>query len=303
MNTHPPFILFCSDPSEPRRVDPAYADERVAVEEVGALWSLFSFEDLVEGQPDEALRRFEGRAPLALYRGWMLRPEAYTALSEALARRGVRLANSPEQYRHCHHFPESYGAIEPLTPRSVWLPPGQFDAEAVMRALESFGDRPLILKDYVKSRKHEWIEACFIPSASDRDDVMKVVSRFVELQGEDLAGGLVFREFVEFAPLAQHSKSGMPLTKEFRLFFLDGALLASAPYWEEGHYDASLPDIAPFLDAAGKVRSRFFSMDVAERRAGGWMIVELGDGQVAGLPERLARAEFYRSLVRQWPEQ
>ena len=33
--------------------------------------------------------------------------------------------------------------------------------------------------------------------------------------------GLVCREFVELEPLARHSKSGMPLTKEFRLFFLD----------------------------------------------------------------------------------
>ncbi len=32
------------------------------------------------------------------------------------------------------------------------------------------------------------------------------------------------------------------------------------------------------------MRSRFFPMDVARRREGGRMIVELGDGQVSGLP-------------------
>jgi hypothetical protein len=38
----------------------------------------------------------------------------------------------------------------------------------VMELLRPFGDAPLVLKDYVKSQKHAWDEACFIPSASDR---------------------------------------------------------------------------------------------------------------------------------------
>ena len=38
-------------------------------------------------------------------------------------------------------------------------------------------------------------------------------------------------------------------------------------------------------------------MDVAKRVDGGWMIVELGDGQVAGLPERADVGAFYRALV------
>lgn len=36
-----------------------------------------------------------------------------------------------------------------------------------MTILHEFGDRPVIIKDYVKSRKHEWLGACFIPDASD----------------------------------------------------------------------------------------------------------------------------------------
>jgi hypothetical protein len=47
---------------------------------------------------------------------------------------------------------------------------------------------------FVKSRKHEWTDACFIPSAADRSAVERVVNRFLELQGEELAGGLVFFE-------------------------------------------------------------------------------------------------------------
>lgn len=54
----------------------------------------------------------------------------------------------------------------------------------------------------------------------------------------------------------------MPLTKECRLFFLDGRLAYSSEYWEEGEYGgASLP-IDGFADVARNVRSRFFTMEL-----------------------------------------
>ena len=115
-----------------------------------------------------------------------------------------------------------------------WQSSGNKDE--VMALLCPFGEKPIIVKDYVKSRKHEWNEACYIPSASDRQGVERVVTRFLHVQGEDLNEGLVFREFIDFEPLVSHSKSHMPLTREFRLFVLDGQIIFSTPYWEEGDY-------------------------------------------------------------------
>lgn len=66
------------------------------------------------------------------------------------------------------------------------------------------------------------------------DRALAVVSRFLELHGDDLAEGLVFREYVAFVPLATQSCSGMPLTREYRIFWLDGEPLLTVPYWEEG---------------------------------------------------------------------
>ena len=171
-----------------------------------------------------------------------------------------------------------------------------------MEALAPFGDAPVVVKDFVKSRKHEWAEACFIPSAADRGAVERVVGRFLELQGDDLAGGLVFREFVEFEPVGIHPRSGMPLTEEYRAFWLDGVPVFWAPYWAEGDYRASEPPIGQFAGVAAAVRSRFFTMDLARRRDGDWMIVELGDGQVSGLPRESDADHFYRALAGYWPE-
>ena len=170
-----------------------------------------------------------------------------------------------------------------------------------MGLLRPFGSAPVVVKDYVKSRKHEWAEACFIPSASDRASVERVVRRFLELQGDDLSEGLVFREFVEFEPLGRHPRSEMPLTKEFRLFFLDGQPIFWTPYWDEGDYAGLAPPVEMFAAVAGGVRSRFFTMDVAQRRDGDWMIVELGDAQVAGLPDHADVDGFYNALREHWP--
>jgi hypothetical protein len=231
----------------------------------------------------------------------MLKPQTYARLWTALAEKGLVLINTPTAYIHCHYLPEPYHLIEGLTPRSAWIKTGlDVSIDEVMRALQQFGDRPVIVKDFVKSRKHEWNEACYIPCASDKQVVERVVTHFLHLQGEDLNEGLVFREFIEFEPLASHSKSGMPLIKEFRLFVLDGQTIFLTPYWEEGDYGSdqqAFPPIDIFSSAVQKIHSRFFTIDVARKRDGTWNIVELGDGQVAGLPARADAEVFYRALT------
>lgn len=293
-------IVFCSDPLDPRLPDQAYEAEVSAVEHLGIEYTLVSYEALVyEGDASTATRRVrECTGPeLAVFRGWMMRPEHYTELFTALGDRGVRLINDPMAYRHVHYLPESYEVIVAHTPRSVWLrtdvvPP----THQLMELLYPFDSAPLVLKDFVKSRKHEWAEAAYIHSASDPEAVERVVRRFLDLQGEDLNEGLVFREYVEFEPLATHSKSGMPLTKEYRIFILDGEPLYSVEYWEEGDYEGVMPPTGYFADPARAVRSRFFTMDIAQRRDGEWMIVGLGEAQVAGLPDRANVLEFYETL-------
>jgi ATP-grasp domain, R2K clade family 3 len=43
-------------------------------------------------------------------------------------------------------------------------------------------------------------------------------------------------------------------------------------------------------------------MDLARRGDGEWMIVELGDGQVSGLPREADADRFYSALNERWPE-
>jgi hypothetical protein len=293
-------FVLCRDPLEPARPDRSFQAEVAAIERLGQPYVLVDHGALVRGDdPARVVRGVPVQLEIAtgFYRGWMVTPTQYRVLYEALMGRNVRLINDPDQYRHCHHLPECYPIIERLTPRSVWLT-GDLGIDRMMEVLTPFGDRPVIIKDFVKSRKHEWSEACFIPSASDRDAVERVVRRFVDLQGDDLNEGLVFREFVEFRPVGVHPKSGMPLTEEYRCFWLDAQPLFCSAYWEGAQYYMTYPPLEFFAETAAAVQSRFFTMDVARRVDGGWTIVELGDGQVSGLPSEQDASVFYQFLAR-----
>ncbi len=294
-------IIFCADQLQLNAPDRAYDAEVEAAQAAGLNYEIVNFERLTRDENAElATRRVRSRETpeLAIYRGWMLRPQHYAALYDALQARNLLLINASDAYQHCHFLPESYEEIKEHTPRSIWLPLSDcLDSAKISAALQTFGDKPVIVKDYVNSRKHEWDEACFILDASDGVAASRVVTRFLELQGNDLSGGLVFREFVALKTIGAHAQSAMPLAREFRLFFLNGRLLHQSNYWTQGDYRGDAPPLAMFRKIAQNVRSRFFTMDVAQRTNGDWVIVELGDGQVAGLPDKSEAPEFYRQLA------
>jgi len=86
------------------------------------------------------------------------------------------------------------------------------------------------------------------------------------------------------------------LTKEFRIFIKDGEVMTVFKYWDEGNYENIEPEIESFRDIFTGIKSRFFTLDIAKKKTDGWIIVELGDGQVAGLPDNADKADFYAKL-------
>lgn len=295
-----PTVLFAADPLAPTQPDPAFAAEAAAATRAGFAVALLDYEQLVqERNVARALRRVpqQDARSLCLYRGWMLPVERYAALATALTERGYKLLHDPEVYRTCHELPAAYPYIAGATPRTVWLPQEDgLGLEQIVAALAPFGEQPVIVKDYVKSRKFEWLEACFIPSAADRAAVARVTGRFLELQGEELQGGLVFREYVPFRTAGIYPQGGMPLAVEYRALIFDGEPLLTQPYWEQTG-ELTPPDLTPFLSIIARIPSRFFTLDLAQHQDGSWLIVELGDGQVAGLPPGTDVEMLYGKLV------
>lgn len=293
-------IVFCLEPFEINTVDSVYKDEFETAKKLGFETELIDFEVLVRDNNSVRATRFIKpfeQIEKAIYRGWMLKPKVYENLYYSLLEKNLKLVNSPTKYKNCHYLSENYKVIENHTPHSIFFKIDEkMDFEKIFEEISVFGNNPMIVKDFVKSRKHEWFEACFIPNASDKEKVRQVTEKFIELQGEDLNEGLVFREFIEFEALTNHSKSGMPLTKEFRLFFLHKKLVFSTEYWDEGDYNNSETPNDFFEEIAQTVASNFFTMDIAKKENGDWLIIELGDGQVSGLPENADIENFYQSI-------
>ena len=307
-------ILFPSDPLDPRKVDSAFEHEAEAAKAAGAhiakvsldsagtpfgMWGLPRADDTDHPHP-------------TIYRGWMLKPQAYLDLYRSALRGGALLVNSPDEYRYCHELPQWYGSFGGSTPKSVWIKPnkeGYFELDgAILEVSKQLGNGPYVVKDFVKSRKHEWDTACFIPDISK---LVEVTETFLELQSDDLNGGLVYRQYIPLKQVGTHPKSGAPIHNEIRTWTLGGAPLMSHTYWgpDEGGGDIIMPRGAvTIVDMYGdgtakqplmdwRVKSNFFPMDIAEHQDGGWVVIELGDGQVSGLPEHADVGEFYEKLV------
>jgi hypothetical protein len=294
------YILFCESPFQANKVDEDFEDQFISAIENGFETLLFNFEDLTSADRFAvATKRIKENEKLVnvIYRGWMLTPKQYLILYNDLLSKNFKLINDVEEYQNCHYLPDSLKFIENRTPKTVFE---KFDDDnSIDKLIEKskiFGQKPVILKDYVKSEKHDWETACFVADASDTDNLKKSITKLIELRDKYLNEGITIREFIELNDLTIHSKSGMPLTEEYRLFFCNKKLVGIYDYWEEGDYKFSKPDTKEFEEIAKQIESNFFSMDIARQKNGELIIIELGDGQVAGLPDKTNRNEFYKQL-------
>ncbi|WP_336317768.1 ATP-grasp domain-containing protein [Streptomyces lavendofoliae] len=282
-------FIFCADPLRPRHTDRHFADEARAARGPGRTVALIDHDALAAGDATAAVARVPEGSGAAWYRGWMLTAGQYGALREALAARGVTLLTTPEHYRRAHELPGWYGVFAPVTPRSVWLPAAPLAPPArppLVRAVAPLGGGPGIVKDYVKSRKHEWDEACFVPDLTDARRLTSVVARFVELRDDALVGGVVVRAF-------EHFRAGLG---EARLWWVDGD-----PVLRTAHPDSPglrpEPDtdaVRPLVAALG---CRFVTTDLALREDGEWRVVEVGDGQVSDLPRGVSAEPLFHRLA------
>ncbi|MFJ3963630.1 ATP-grasp domain-containing protein [Streptomyces sp. NPDC090036] len=286
-------VLYCSDPLNERRADAHFAAEARQLRAAGGRVALVDHDALLAGDAERAVARVPEGAGAVWYRGWMVPADRYAELDAALRRRGGALAVTPQAYRRAHELPGWYETFAGLTPVSGWLPAAPEavpDPEGLAALAAGLPPGAAVVKDYVKSRKHEWAEACYVPDLTDPASLHRVVARFVELQGEFLAGGVVLRAFEHFvAPGAAAA--------EVRVWWRDGT-----PRLVTAHPDSPVaavtePDLEPVRAAVEALDCPFVTTDLALRADGVWRVVEVGDGQVSDLHREADRAAFVRLLT------
>lgn len=282
-------FLFCNHPLYQHRVDEDYEGEYQAAKPDHAC-ALFSYEDMQKGKLSLYGEDISG---LTVYRGWMMTPEMYRDFYEALVERGIFLINTPEEYNKYHLLPGWYEDFEAETAKSVW---STTDKKEDVMALTKGMIGSFIVKDYVKSRKHEWYDACFIKDIRDTENASKVIGNFIDRQEDTLVGGVVLRHFETLRQIGFHEDSGMPLSEEYRVFVYAGQILAIDDYWTDKNEVNLTKDEYSWVESIAKrIKSNFVTVDLARKEDGSLIIMEFGDGQVSGL-QHLNEETFYRTF-------
>ncbi|MDC8756088.1 ATP-grasp domain-containing protein [Janthinobacterium fluminis] len=251
-------LLYPSDPYEKSQVDEAYVEELAAVAALGLSHSLFSFEDFESDKfnPKQAL-------PVGadiLYRGWMMTPEAYERLFNAVKSERAQLKTGVVEYRRCHYLPEWYSLCTDFTPETIVA-----DSNADFVSLMEGKHWPaFFVKDYVKS-----LTTSRGSVAQSPDGIADVVSLIEKYRGA-VEGGVCIRKFEDLVP-----------ETEERYFVMNGRACA-----RDGDVPALVQEIAK------RIRSPFYSVDTVLATTGELRLIELGDGQVSDRkkwsPERFA---------------
>jgi ATP-grasp domain, R2K clade family 3 len=244
-------FLFPSDYFNTKKVDEAFLEQVDCLRRVGFETSVISLEALSSGtskifpvtDPGEKL----------IYRGWMITPDDYSRLANTVRNTGADVLISYDEYLATHYLPNWYPLIHDLTPETRFFSIDD-DLESALSRLEW---NRFFIKDYVKSLKTSVGSMIDEPSA-----IRTVVAEMQKFRGS-IEGGLCVRKVEDF--IAETEK---------RYFVVYGKPCAALPNEE-------VPGIVE--ECAKRINSRFFSVDVIERRDGCKRIVEVGDGQVSDL--------------------
>ncbi len=286
-------ILFPNHPVKARLPDPDYETEFNAARETGFECELYSLEDLRAGDAMLATRLCAAASTTGeaiLHRGWMMSDALYSALFAALVTKGYRPITPPQQYVQVHYLPNAYALLRNHTPESAWVE-GK-DVSGAWAKYEQLGRPAAIVKDFVKSAKHRWNEACFIPATTERTRFDEILKAFLEARGNLFEKGIVLRRLHKLVKLADDIR-GQPVHEEYRLFLWRGSLLAATPAIRgTGPFE----QLAKWEAIARQFENPFISMDIARQEDDSWLIVEVGDGGVSGLPSSIEPSAFYKAL-------
>jgi hypothetical protein len=175
---------------------------------------------------------------------------------------------------------------------------------------ENLRGGPYVMKGRTNSRKHQWATRMFAPTWKDLAPLAAALLDDPMLAEQ----GLVVRPYVPLRTF-DIGLNGLPITNEWRVFFLNGDPVDGSFYWSthpelewigadpgererEPNRPAPIPEAAYFLakKAAEKLSVPFVAIDVAQTEKGDWIVIEANDGTMSGIsmipPER-----FYNNFV------
>jgi hypothetical protein len=213
----------------------------------------------------------------------------YRELEIDILKLGGHLVNSSWQHQHVADIQNWYPDFEEITPKT-WM-----RLEDVPQDYAG----SVILKGHVNSRKQLWKTMMFARTRKEMLDV------YFRLMDDSLLShqGVCIREFVDFIKFGINDITGCPISKEYRIIVYNQKPIAQGYYWSNyAEYvgtDILSEDLPKdfIQDAINRVgfNSNFWILDIGQLVDGRWIVVELGDAQMAGL-SCIDPDTFYKNL-------
>ncbi|HWL35013.1 MAG TPA: ATP-grasp domain-containing protein [Frankiaceae bacterium] len=275
-------LVVPSDPLRPRRPDEHFAPEYDAARDAGLDVALVDHDALTAGAAAEACARLPASNDV-VYRGWMLRAEEYAAFDAAARDRGATLRTSAAQYRTAHELPGWYDALRDHTPFSAVA--GGFTRSDFDECRAAIGSGAAVLRDHVKSAKHYWHQAAYVPDVADAEAAWRVAERFLEVRDDARVGGFVLRRYEPFTGA------------EVRTWWVGGRCALVTAHPDEPDAAPGDVDVSAVAPAVASLGLPFVTVDLARVTSGAWRVVELGDGQVSDRPRTTDPAALVAALT------
>jgi hypothetical protein len=188
---------------------------------------------------------------------------------------GSRLVNTWEQHHWIANF-DYYQDLKDYTAES-------WDDNNIHLCNHS---SPFVVKGRLSSVKHRWKSHMFAKTKRRAIEIGKELAQDGTIRDQ----GVIYRKYI---PLVTYEVGlhDLRYTNEWRIFYLGETRLSHGYYWSlaENVVERTLPQEGlDFADRIAQIacrHTRFFTLDIAEKEDGGWMLIEVNDGQSAAFSE------------------
>lgn len=286
-------ILFPSMYNDAARVDEDFEAEKKIVDSLGIKSYLFNYDAFVYDKRPFRVNVLKSDITatdmndIVVYRGPSVSSECYQKMHSGLNKLGLKLINARDEYRLAHEFYYAYKQLRGYTPNMLCY---SVDDTINWKSVKSVYTK-FRLSDYVKTIKGFNFPDYF-DSTYSNVELDGYLNRFKELRGELLTGGLLIKDYAE---LKRDSDGN---SNEYRCWYCGKNLIYHYRYTK---YNNGNSLDMNWLRTVPKLKSNFYSLDVAELKSGGWIVLGTDDGQVSELSNQnsenvLFIKNFYKSL-------
>lgn len=211
----------------------------------------------------------------------------YKELEADLDFYGKHLINSHREHSYIAKM-DWYHDLKGMTPKTWW------DYNFYVAPEQAY-----VVKGCTNSKKQVWNKKMFAPTRSDAVEISCELLNDMCIADQDI----VYRKYIPLKTF-ETAVHGLPVTNEWRFFFLGKVELCHAYYWrntasDEATAKAKLTEegikIAHKAAAILSKKTNFFVVDIAETAKGDWIVIEVNDGQMSGVDLNVAD-DLYRGI-------